>query len=150
MGNEKNKIWSGSYDIDEKYIDKISFCDLDTYFEEEQKYKTIQTNIDEIINYSSLPKLLKNQKLDITSKCNSIKKLLYEEIIVWHETCEVLNAKLNESIDIINKLTELNTELVNTNYELNNKNIKSIDLLKNSTDIRDEIIEIHKKRKFDS
>jgi hypothetical protein len=150
MDSEDIKIWTGSYDIEEKYLNKISSCDLDSYFEEEEKYKTIENDIDEIIKYSSFPKLLKKQKIDITSKCNSIKQTLYDDIADWHDTCELLHAKLNESIYIINKLTQLNTELINSNYELHKQNIddinKSIDILKNSIDIKNEI----KKRKIDS
>ena len=153
MDTEQNNIWLSGYNIEEKYIDKISRCDLDTYFEVEETYKTMETQIEEIIKYSSFPRLLKKQKLDITSKCNSIKQILYDDINEWHVTCEVLNSKLNESINIINKLTELNTELVNSNYELNKKKIedinKSIDILKISTNNRNEILELHKKRKLD-
>ncbi len=145
--NEESSIWVQGDVISENYQNKLDDCDLDAYFEKVDIYKNIETNINEIIKYSSYPKLKKKYKQEISDKCESIKQNLYDEIDEWHTTCELLNVKHNDSIDVIKQLTNMNKQIldekeliVKERDELIDENNELIDEYNELVDKNDDII----------
>lgn len=119
---EESIVWTRNEEDISKYEDKINKCNIDEYFESDEKYRNIETTIDDIQKYASYQKLHKRQKIDISNKCEVIKRHIYDDVDEWHNTCELLNAKLIESEETIKKMTAVNNELRLENTKLNTEN----------------------------